>query len=188
MKLILAIVNNDDSAVVSATLTKENYSVTKLSTTGGFLMIGNTTLLIGAEDDKVARAKEIIREYSMTRNKVAMTTSSLGRGLQKNALEEEVTVLLVVLVESHAFAQLVASVIVAAGVVAGVRVDARLHAQQVDVLHHGQQSVGESGRVDEQFARILVAPSEVAVVDVDVVVSHFQKTLRLHGSGLILND
>ena len=103
-------------------------------------------------------------------------------------LEEEVAVLLVVLVESHAFAQLVASVIVAAGVVAGVRVDARLHAQQVDVLHHGQQSVGESGRVDEQFARLLVAPSEVAVVDVDVVVSHFQKTLRLHGSGLILND
>lgn len=55
-------------------------------------MIGNTTLLIGAEDDKVARAKEIIREYSMTRNKVAMTTDSLGRGLQKNSLEEEVTV------------------------------------------------------------------------------------------------
>ena len=75
MKLILAIVNNDDSAVVSATLTKENYSVTKLSTTGGFLMIGNTTLLIGAEDDKVAR-----------------TTDSLGRGLQNNSLEEEVTV------------------------------------------------------------------------------------------------
>ena len=49
MKLILAIVNNDDSAVVSATLTKEKFSVTKLSTTGGFLMIGNTTLLIGAE-------------------------------------------------------------------------------------------------------------------------------------------
>ena len=92
MKLILAIVNNDDSAVVSATLTKENYSVTKLSTTGGFLMIGNTTLLIGAEDDKVARAKEIIHEYSRTRNKVAMTTDSLGRGLQKNSLEEEVTV------------------------------------------------------------------------------------------------
>ena len=92
MKLILAIVNNDDSAVVSATLTKENYSVTKLSTTGGFLMIGNTTLLIGAEDDKVARAKEIIREYSMTRNKIARTTDSLGRGLQKDSLEEEVTV------------------------------------------------------------------------------------------------
>ena len=75
MKLILAIVNNDDSAVVSATLTKEKFSVTKLSTTGGFLMIGNTTLLIGAEDDKVA-----------------MTTDSFGRGLQNGSLEEEVTV------------------------------------------------------------------------------------------------
>ncbi|MBO5411410.1 MAG: cyclic-di-AMP receptor [Clostridia bacterium] len=92
MKLILAIVNNDDSAVVSATLTKENFSVTKLSTTGGFLMIGNTTLLIGAEDDKVARVKEIIHQYSQTREKVAVTTSSLGRGLDKNGLEEKVTV------------------------------------------------------------------------------------------------
>lgn len=92
MKLILAIVNNDDSAVVSATLTRENYSVTKLSTTGGFLMIGNTTLLIGAEDDRVARAKEIINEHSKTRSKVAMTTGSFGRGLQKDGLEEEITV------------------------------------------------------------------------------------------------
>ena len=92
MKLILAIVNNDDSAVVSATLTRENFSVTKLSTTGGFLMIGNTTLLIGAEDDRVAQAKEIIQKYSQKRNKVAVTTDSLGRGLQNSSLEEEVTV------------------------------------------------------------------------------------------------
>ena len=28
----------------------------------------------------------------MTRNKIAMTTDSLGRGLQNNSLEEEVTV------------------------------------------------------------------------------------------------
>ena len=50
MKLILAIVNNDDSAVVASALTKEKFTVTKLSTTGGFLMVGNTTLLIGSED------------------------------------------------------------------------------------------------------------------------------------------
>ncbi|MDD7216584.1 MAG: cyclic-di-AMP receptor, partial [Oscillospiraceae bacterium] len=53
MKLLIAIVNNDDSAVVSSALTKEGYTVTKLSTTGGFLMVGNTTFLIGADDDKV---------------------------------------------------------------------------------------------------------------------------------------
>ena len=67
MKLILAIVNNDDSAVVSATLTKENYSVTKLSTTGGFLRAGNTTLLIGTEDDMVDDAIDIIRKYCSKR-------------------------------------------------------------------------------------------------------------------------
>lgn len=38
MKLVLAIVSNDDSSVVSAALTKEGFSVTKLATTGGFLM------------------------------------------------------------------------------------------------------------------------------------------------------
>ena len=63
MKLLIAIVNNEDSAVVSSALTKEGFSVTKLSTTGGFLMVGNTTFLIGAEDDKVTKAKEIIKEF-----------------------------------------------------------------------------------------------------------------------------
>ena len=55
MKLLIAIVNNEDSAVVSSALTKEGFSVTKLSTTGGFLMVGNTTFLIGAEADKVGK-------------------------------------------------------------------------------------------------------------------------------------
>lgn len=81
MKLILAIVNNDDSAAVAATLTKEGFSITKLSTTGGFLQTGNTTLLIGAEDDQVDKIKQIIREHSFTRTKTVPTVSSLGRGL-----------------------------------------------------------------------------------------------------------
>ena len=48
MKLVIAIINNDDSAVATAALTAKGLFVTKLSTTGGFLMVGNTTLLIGA--------------------------------------------------------------------------------------------------------------------------------------------
>ena len=35
MKLILAIMSNDDSPAVSSALTKENYQVTRLATTGG---------------------------------------------------------------------------------------------------------------------------------------------------------
>lgn len=36
MKLILAIVSNDDSSSVSSALTKANFQVTRLATTGGF--------------------------------------------------------------------------------------------------------------------------------------------------------
>lgn len=52
MKLILAILSNDDSPVASNALNKNGFSVTKLATTGGFLRAGNTTLIIGCEDEK----------------------------------------------------------------------------------------------------------------------------------------
>ena len=64
MKLILAIMSNDDSPAVSSALTKENYQVTRLATTGGFLRAGNTTLIVGTDDDKIERAIEVIGEYS----------------------------------------------------------------------------------------------------------------------------
>ena len=85
MKLLIAIVNNDDSAVVSSALTKEGYTVTKLSTTGGFLMVGNTTFL-------VAKAKEIIKEYSQRRMHTAASTAAFGSGLAEGDLGSEVAV------------------------------------------------------------------------------------------------
>ena len=67
MKLIIAIVNSDDSSSVQAALTEEGYFVTKLSTTGGFLKKGNTTFFIGTNDDKVEHAVGIIKENSKKR-------------------------------------------------------------------------------------------------------------------------
>lgn len=64
MKLILAIVNNDDSHTLSNGLTRAHFFVTKLATTGGFLMAGNTTFLIGTEDEKVDEVLNIIARYS----------------------------------------------------------------------------------------------------------------------------
>lgn len=92
MKLIIAIINNDDSAVVTSALTKEGFSVTKLSTTGGFLMVGNTTILVGSDDKDIDRAKAIIKEYSQTRKRVAPTTATFGTGLGHNGLEQEISV------------------------------------------------------------------------------------------------
>ena len=80
MKLILAIMSNDDSPAVSSALTKENYQVTRLATTGGFLRAGNTTLIIGTEDDRVERAIEVIGEYSRRRTEVVPSTASYDIG------------------------------------------------------------------------------------------------------------
>ena len=92
MKLILAIVNNDDSAIVSSALTHEGFAVTKLSTTGGFLHVGNTTLLIGTDDDRVAEAKAVIHKYCETRKQVNPSTASFGRGIENNSVKDAVTV------------------------------------------------------------------------------------------------
>lgn len=70
MKLILAIVSHDDASAVQKSLVKENYFVTKLASTGGFLMKGNTTFLIGVQDDQVEDIINIMSEHSKTRKKL----------------------------------------------------------------------------------------------------------------------
>ena len=92
MKLVIAIVNNDDSMAVSSALTRHKFFVTKLSTTGGFLMIGNTTYLIGAEDEQVDKVKEIVAKYSRKRTHTVTTRDSFGHGFSEGELEKEVEV------------------------------------------------------------------------------------------------
>lgn len=81
MKLVLAIVNKEDSSTVSKELTKEGYSVTKLSTTGGFLMAGNTTFLIGVEEEKVDDVIAIITKFSQKRQQLVPSPTDLDVGI-----------------------------------------------------------------------------------------------------------
>ncbi len=53
MKLVIAIVEDEDSMDLIDALTDGKYRVTKLATTGGFLKSGNTTLMVGVEEEKV---------------------------------------------------------------------------------------------------------------------------------------
>ena len=80
MKLILAIVSNDDASSVTASLTKENFSVTRLATTGGFLRAGNTTIIVGTDDDKVEACIEIIGNESKRRTEIVPSTASYDIG------------------------------------------------------------------------------------------------------------
>lgn len=81
MKLIFAIVSNDDSAKVSKELTKSRFSVTKLATTGGFLMAGNTTFIIGTDDEKVDEVINIIGKHSKKRTQMVPSSASYGVGM-----------------------------------------------------------------------------------------------------------
>lgn len=62
MKLIIAIIKDEDNDAVSRALTKQDFRVTLTSSTGGFLRSGRSTLLIGVEDERVEQALETIRE------------------------------------------------------------------------------------------------------------------------------
>jgi uncharacterized protein YaaQ len=62
-KLILAIIFNDDAVEpLSQALLEKDYSVTKISSTGGFLRRQNTTLMIGVEEERLAGAMTVIRD------------------------------------------------------------------------------------------------------------------------------
>ena len=91
MKIIMAVVSGDDSNAVSAALTKARFSVTKLATTGGFLMSGNTTFLIGVDDDKVSEVIDIIAKHSKKRKQMVPSAGMVDVGMY-SAFPVEVTV------------------------------------------------------------------------------------------------
>lgn len=70
MKLVMAIMSKNDSSVVMDALTDENFQVTRMASTGGFLKSGNTTLIIGVEDNKTNKVIDIISRYSSRRKQL----------------------------------------------------------------------------------------------------------------------
>ncbi|OQB14200.1 MAG: hypothetical protein BWY15_01323 [Firmicutes bacterium ADurb.Bin193] len=71
MKLIMAIIQHEDSLRLTEELTKNGINVTKLASTGGFLRSGNATFLIGTEEDKVDDVLEIIRNKCKSRKELS---------------------------------------------------------------------------------------------------------------------
>lgn len=78
MKLVLAIVQDDDALDLIEELNDKGFRVTKLATTGGFLKSGNTTLMIGVEIDKVDILINIIEEVCKRRKQVVSTQPGLS--------------------------------------------------------------------------------------------------------------
>ncbi len=61
MKLIIAVVQNEDADTVIDALLENDFRATRLASTGGFLRRGNTTVMIGVQDHHVDRVLDLIR-------------------------------------------------------------------------------------------------------------------------------
>jgi len=62
MKLILAIIRDHDADPVTHALTEARFRITRISSTGGLLRRGVTTLMIGVDDGQVDAAIQVLRE------------------------------------------------------------------------------------------------------------------------------
>ena len=78
MKLIIAIVQDEDASRLISSLMNEGYSATKLATTGGFLRSGNTTLLLGVDDNKFDGAMAVIEKVCKSRKQIAPSPSPMA--------------------------------------------------------------------------------------------------------------
>ena len=82
MKLVLAIIQDDDALDLIDELNDKSFRVTKLATTGGFLKSGNTTLMIGVEEEKVDDVIKIVEDTCKKRKEIipTATNDTIGNG------------------------------------------------------------------------------------------------------------
>lgn len=77
MKLIMAIVQDKDSNRLANEFIDASIRATKLSSTGGFLKAGNSTFIIGIEDERVEEALGLIKKTCQSRKQYVSTPMTL---------------------------------------------------------------------------------------------------------------
>jgi uncharacterized protein YaaQ len=90
MKLIIAVVQDEDAEAAVQALTEHGHRVTRLATTGGFLRRGNTTLLTGVEDDKVDNVMAVLRHTCRRRTVYTTLVTETPTMLPSSVVEVEV--------------------------------------------------------------------------------------------------
>jgi len=70
VKLILAIIHNEDAGALVDGLLEKEYRATRLHSSGGFLKQSNATVILGVEDAQVDDVLAIVRETCHARTQV----------------------------------------------------------------------------------------------------------------------
>lgn len=64
MKMIVAIITEADADNTMKVLHQQQFQVTKIDSSGGFLREGNSTLIIGCPENEIDSVMELIRIHS----------------------------------------------------------------------------------------------------------------------------
>jgi uncharacterized protein YaaQ len=70
MKLVVAIVHNEDAGALVDSLLDRDYRATRLHSSGGFLKQSNATVVLGVEDEQVEEVMGIVRETCTSRTQI----------------------------------------------------------------------------------------------------------------------
>src|SRR4051794_1231746 len=67
MRLVVAIIQDYDTDRLLRALSEASIGATKIASTGGFLRMGNTTVLMGIEEQRVDECLELLEEWCKSR-------------------------------------------------------------------------------------------------------------------------
>jgi uncharacterized protein YaaQ len=70
MKLIVAIVHNEDAGVLVDALLEKEYRATRLHSSGGFLKQSNATVMVGVEEAQIEEVLQIIHDSCHSRTQI----------------------------------------------------------------------------------------------------------------------
>jgi uncharacterized protein YaaQ len=70
VKLVVAIVHNEDAGALVDALLDREYRATRLHSSGGFLKQSNATIMVGVDDDRIEEILGIVRDNCHARNQV----------------------------------------------------------------------------------------------------------------------
>jgi uncharacterized protein YaaQ len=70
MKLIVAVVHNEDAGALVDALLEKEYRATRLHSSGGFLKQSNATILVGVEEAQVEEVLDITRKTCTARTQI----------------------------------------------------------------------------------------------------------------------
>ncbi len=78
MKLVNAIVQDEDAGKVVAALVAAGFRTTRFDSRGGFLRARNSTILVGVEDNRLDEALDVIRASCRTRKRLLSPLTHVG--------------------------------------------------------------------------------------------------------------